>query len=100
VAAAVLVTGLLATALAFTTMAWAQQYTSSTRAALIFTLEPPVAWLTSYALTGEKMANRGKVGAGMILAGILFVELRRAELRRAELQKGKIVTIPSAGTSD
>jgi drug/metabolite transporter (DMT)-like permease len=90
VAAAVLATGLLATALAFTTQAWAQQYTSSTRAALIFTLEPPVAWLTSYALTGEKMANRGKVGAGMILAGILAVELTRANS----------VTIPSEGTSD
>jgi drug/metabolite transporter (DMT)-like permease len=90
VAAAVLGTGLLATALAFTTQAWAQQYTSSTRAALIFTLEPPVAWLTSYALTGDKMANRGKVGAGMILAGILAVELTKANS----------VTIPTVGTSD
>jgi drug/metabolite transporter (DMT)-like permease len=90
VAAAVLVTGLLATALAFTTQAWAQQYTSSTRAALIYTLEPPVAWLTSYALTGEKLGNRGKVGAGMILAGILVVELQRS----------KSVTIPTVGTSD
>lgn len=77
VAAAVLTTGLLATALAFTTQAWAQQYTSSTRAALIFALEPPVAWLTSWALTGEKLTDRGKVGAGMILAGILAVELKR-----------------------
>jgi drug/metabolite transporter (DMT)-like permease len=80
VAAAVLVTGLLATALAFTTQAWAQQYTSSARAALIFSLEPPIAWLTSWALTGEKMANRGKVGAGMILAGILLVELTRGKM--------------------
>ena len=90
VAVAVLVTGLLATALAFTTMAWAQQYTSSARAALIFALEPPVAWLTSWALTGERMANRGKVGAGMILAGILVVELTR----------GKFETIPLTGTSE
>jgi drug/metabolite transporter (DMT)-like permease len=87
VATAVVVTGLLATALAFTTQAWAQQYTSASRAALIFTLEPPVAWLTSYVLTGERMANRGKVGAGLILLGILAVELTK-------------VTIPSAGTSD
>ncbi len=87
VATAVLVTGLLATALAFTTQAWAQQYTSATRAALIFTLEPPVAWLTSYILTGERMANRGKVGAGLIILGILAVELTK-------------VTIPSVGTSD
>src|SRR5580658_5522091 len=77
VAAAVLITGLLATALAFTTQAWAQQYTSPTRAALIYTLEPPVAWLTSWALTGETMAIRGKVGAGIILAGILLVECTR-----------------------
>lgn len=87
VALAVLMTGLLATALAFTTQAWAQQYTSATRAALIYTLEPPMAWLTSYLLTGEKMANRGKVGAGMILVGILTVELTR-------------VTIPSLRTSE
>jgi drug/metabolite transporter (DMT)-like permease len=75
---AVLVTGLLATAVAFTTMAWAQQYTSATRAALIFALEPVVAWLTSYVLTGETMAFRGKVGASAILAGILLVELTRS----------------------
>jgi drug/metabolite transporter (DMT)-like permease len=75
---AILVTGLLATAVAFTTMAWAQQYTSATRAALIFALEPVVAWLTSYALTGETLAFRGKVGAAAILAGILLVELTRS----------------------
>lgn len=74
---AILITGLLATALAFTTQAWAQQYTSATRAALIFALEPVVAWLTSRTLTGETMAIRGKVGAGIILAGILLVECAR-----------------------
>jgi drug/metabolite transporter (DMT)-like permease len=77
IVAAILITGLLATALAFTTQAWAQQYTSATRAALIFALEPVVAWLTSWALTGETMAIRGKVGAGIILAGILLVECTR-----------------------
>jgi drug/metabolite transporter (DMT)-like permease len=90
VAGAVLLTGLLATALAFTTQAWAQQYTSSSRAALIFALEPLIAWLTSYLIAGEKMANRGKVGAGMILAGILVVELTR----------GGSVTILPRGASE
>ena len=75
-ATAIIVTGVLATALAFTTMAWAQQYTTPTRAALIFALEPVVAWITSWLLTGETMGNRGKAGAGLILAGILLVELR------------------------
>ncbi len=79
---AILITGLLATALAFTAMAWAQQYASPTRAALIFSLEPLVAWLTSYGLTGETMTNRGKVGAVAILAGILLVETNRAEIEK------------------
>ncbi len=74
--AALLATGLLATALAFTTMAWAQQYTTPTRAALILALEPAVAWLTSYVVTGEALSNRGKMGAGLILAGVLLVELK------------------------
>jgi drug/metabolite transporter (DMT)-like permease len=99
VAAAVLVTGLLATALAFTTQAWAQQYTSATRAAVIFALEPVVAWFTSWALTGETMANRGKVGAGMILAGILLVEFRRSELVKGRVEQIRIETNPSKGTS-
>lgn len=76
---AVLLTGLFATALAFTVQAWAQKYTSATRAALIFSLEPVVAWLVSWLLTGETLANRGKVGAGAILAGILLVECTRNE---------------------
>jgi drug/metabolite transporter (DMT)-like permease len=79
VAAAIVVTGLIATALAFTTMAWAQQYTSPTRAALIFALEPVIAWMTSWLLTGETMGNRGKAGAGLILAGILLVEMKVAD---------------------
>ncbi|HWE53051.1 MAG TPA: DMT family transporter [Bryobacteraceae bacterium] len=82
-ATAVLVTGLLATGLAFTTMAWAQQYTSSTRAALIFALEPVVAWLTSWLLTGEIMGIRGTAGAGLILAGILLVEFK-PDLKRVK----------------
>jgi drug/metabolite transporter (DMT)-like permease len=76
VAVAVLVTGLLATALAFTTLAWAQKYTTATRSALIFALEPVVAWITSYLLTGESLSLRGQGGAALILAGVLLVEVR------------------------
>ncbi len=77
--AAVLATGLLATALAFTTMAWAQQYTTPTRTALILALEPAVAWFTSFLVTGEVLSTRGKIGAGLILAGVLLVELKRGK---------------------
>jgi drug/metabolite transporter (DMT)-like permease len=95
VAVAVVVTGLFATALAFTTMAWAQQYTSSTRAALMFTLEPAVAWLTSWMVTGERLANRGKVGAGLILAGILLGELTRSQPQA----ESRVETVTGTGTS-
>jgi drug/metabolite transporter (DMT)-like permease len=76
VVAAVAVTGLLATALAFTLQAWAQRYTTATRTALIFTLEPVFAWTTSYLLTGETLSGRGAAGAGLILTGILMVEMK------------------------
>jgi len=71
------ITGLLATALAFTVQAWAQQHTTPTRTALIYSLEPVVAWLTSFWLTGETLSRRAAAGAGLILGGILMVELKR-----------------------
>ncbi len=76
---AILAMGLLATALAFTTMAWAQQHTSAMRIAVILTLEPAVAWFTSYVVTGEVLSLRGKMGAGLILAGVLLVELKHGK---------------------
>lgn len=76
VASAVLITGLFATAVAFTTMAWAQKYTTATRSALIFSLEPVVAWVTSWLLLSEMMPVRGRIGAAVILAGILLVEMK------------------------
>jgi drug/metabolite transporter (DMT)-like permease len=74
--AAIVVTGLFATALAFTFQAWAQRYTTSTRTALIFMLEPVFAWITSYLLTGETLSARAAAGAGLILGGVLVVELK------------------------
>jgi drug/metabolite transporter (DMT)-like permease len=73
---AILVTGLLATALAFTVQAWAQRHTTSTRTALIYTLEPVFAWLTSYLLVGEGLSRRAAAGAALILGGVLMVELK------------------------
>jgi drug/metabolite transporter (DMT)-like permease len=89
VVAAVTVTGLLATAVAFTTLAWAQQYTTATRSALIFALEPVVAWITSYLLTGETLTLRARAGAVLILAGVLLVETRRTKDGAAETLAGK-----------
>ncbi|MEO8129715.1 MAG: DMT family transporter, partial [Bryobacteraceae bacterium] len=73
---AIAVTSLLATALAFTVQTWAQRYTTPTRTALIFALEPVFAWVTSFVLTSEVLSRRAASGALMILAGILLVELK------------------------
>jgi drug/metabolite transporter (DMT)-like permease len=73
---ALIVTSLLATALAFSVQTWAQRWSSPTRTALIFSLEPVFAWATSYAVEGELLSRRATVGAGLILAGILMVELK------------------------
>src|SRR5579864_9778206 len=74
---ALLMTGLLATALAFTVQAWAQQHTTPTRTALIYSLEPVVAWFTSCWLMGELLSRRAALGAVLILTEILLVELKR-----------------------
>ena len=73
---AILVTGLLATALTFTVQAWAQRYTSSTRTALIYTLEPVFAWLISYWFLGEGLSARAAAGAALILGGVVLVEAK------------------------
>jgi drug/metabolite transporter (DMT)-like permease len=79
---AILITGILATALALTVQAWAQRFTTSTRTALIFMLEPAVAWLTSYLLAGEGLTRSGAAGAALILGGVLLVELKPASTRQ------------------
>jgi len=75
VVAAILVTGVLGTAVAFTVQAWAQQFTPATHAALIFTLEPVFAWLTSFIYLHERLGARAGGGALLILAGVLLSEV-------------------------
>jgi drug/metabolite transporter (DMT)-like permease len=72
---AVAVTGIFATALAFSVQVWAQQYTSANHAAIIFTLEPVFAGLTSFLFYRERLGPRSLAGAALILAGILVAEL-------------------------
>ena len=68
------ITGFLSLALAFAIQAWAQQFTPATHTALIFTLEPVFAWLTSFIFLGERLGGRAGLGAGCILAGLLISE--------------------------
>ena len=74
--AAIAVTGVLGTALAFTIQAWAQQFTPATHTALIFALEPVFAWLTSFLVEGERLGWRASAGALLILGGVVLSELK------------------------
>ncbi len=73
--AAVLITAVLATAVAFSVQVWSQQYTTPTHTAIIFSLEPVFAALTSYVVLRERLGRRALFGAALILAGILLAEL-------------------------
>lgn len=75
---AIVLTAVFATALAFALQTWAQQYTTPTRTALIFSLEPVFALAAAVLIGGEALTVTGVVGGTLILAGILAVELKPA----------------------
>jgi drug/metabolite transporter (DMT)-like permease len=73
--AAFAITSLLATAAAFTIQSYAQQHLAPTHTALVLTLEPVFAWLTSLLVLHEHFGHRALAGALLILAGIAVIEL-------------------------
>jgi drug/metabolite transporter (DMT)-like permease len=85
VISALLVTGLIGTAAAFTIQAWAQQYLTATSTALIFALEPVFAMMVSWVYLGEHLSWRGGLGAALILGGILVSELLSGSEPKADL---------------
>jgi drug/metabolite transporter (DMT)-like permease len=72
--AALLVTGVFASALAFIIQTWAQRRTSATRVALVFAMEPVFAGLFGYALAGDRLGWSGWAGCAVILLGIVVAE--------------------------
>jgi drug/metabolite transporter (DMT)-like permease len=72
---ALVIAAALATAAAFSIQSWAQSILPSTHTALLLTLEPVFAWITSFLVTGERLGLRPASGALLILAGIALTEL-------------------------
>src|SRR5262249_43070125 len=93
----ILVTGVLGTAVGFTVQAWAQQFTPATHTALIFTLEPVFAWLTSFLYLKENLGLRAGLGALLILAGVLVSELLGQVSEPDPLEDRPTETARSAG---
>ena len=74
---ALAIAAVLATAAAFSIQSWAQSILPPTHTALILTMEPVFAWITSFLVLGERLALRPAGGAVLILSGIALTELIR-----------------------
>jgi drug/metabolite transporter (DMT)-like permease len=72
---AVVVTGVLCSAVAFTLQLWGQRWVEPSRAAVILEFEPIVAGIVGYAV-GERLGAVGYVGALVIFSGIVIAESR------------------------
>jgi drug/metabolite transporter (DMT)-like permease len=72
----ILVTSIGATVIGFSLQTWAQQHTSPSHTAILVTLEPVFAALTSWLFVHERFGTRTLIGAALILAGIVLAELK------------------------
>jgi drug/metabolite transporter (DMT)-like permease len=75
--AALLVTGILATAVAFLVQTWAQRRTSATHVAVIFTAEPVFAALFSWLVQHEALGPGKLLGGALIVLGMLAAKVGR-----------------------
>ena len=88
--AALLVTGLFASAFAFLVQVWAQRELTATRIAIIFSLETVFAGLFGYLLAGDRLDAAGLAGCALIFGGIVLAEpAAAATLRRLVVPAGR-----------
>jgi drug/metabolite transporter (DMT)-like permease len=89
--AALLVTAVFASALAYLIQIWAQRRLSAARIALVFALETVWAGLFGYVLQGDRLGLLGWGGCALILLGIVLAEPAAAGLlsRLAGRAKGR-----------
>jgi drug/metabolite transporter (DMT)-like permease len=83
---AAIFTGSVATALVFAVQNKAQAYTTATRTALIFVLEPVFAAMFAYFWANEQFTWRTLVGGTLIIAGMVVAELRFGKKAKEELE--------------
>lgn len=73
---ALLITAIPATALAYLIQNWAQKFTTATRTAIIFSMEPVFAAIFAVLLLSEIMTPRDIIGSVLVLTGMLLAELK------------------------
>lgn len=92
---ALAVAAVLATAVAFTVLSWAQQILPATHTAVLLTMEPVFAWLTSWVVLGEGLGLRSGAGALLILTGIGLTELLPSRIQPTA-HEGARISDPAA----
>jgi len=73
---AVIITAVFATVYAFLIQTYMQQFTTATKTAIIFTMEPVSASIYGYFAGGEILTSAQIVGAALIIVATLIAELR------------------------
>lgn len=73
---AVIVTAVIATFIAFLVQTYMQKFTTPTKTAIIFSIEPVSAAFYSYIVINEILSTRQIIGAFLILVAMLVIELR------------------------
>ncbi|MBM6619318.1 DMT family transporter [Bacillus suaedaesalsae] len=86
---ALFVTAVLATAVAFFAQTKLQQYTTPTRVALIFAMEPVFAAITAYYWADERLSVFAIIGCLLIFMGMIFSELPTHKKKDKTLQNVK-----------
>ncbi|MFX3622757.1 MAG: DMT family transporter [Ectobacillus sp.] len=79
-----MLTALLATALAFFVQTAAQKYTPPTRVAVILAMEPVFAALTGVIVANERLTATAIAGCAFILFGMIFAELPSKPKEKAQ----------------
>jgi drug/metabolite transporter (DMT)-like permease len=75
VALALVITAVFATAIAYLIQTNFQKYTTPTRVALIFAMEPVFAAITGYMWAGDRLSISAMLGCLLIFAGMIFAEI-------------------------
>lgn len=99
VSGALLITAFLATSLAYLAQTHFQKFTTPTRVALIFAMEPVFAALADYWWMDVTLGGRTLAGCILIFAGMVLAEIEWPQLRRKHPREGrerKILTNPSS----
>ncbi|WP_022670841.1 DMT family transporter [Hippea alviniae] len=77
-----LITAIFATVYAFVIQNTAQKYTTPTKTAIIFVMEPVFAAIFGYLLGGEVLSLRAYIGAVIMFAGLFMAEVGPALVKR------------------